>query len=193
MSDDGPWIVIPNWDRFQHYKDRDPLWIKLYTELLDKYEWQRLSFADRGLLSTAWLAYAGSNGVLHVSRMVALCGAHANAYGNLDKALKRLNDAGFVQLVASKPLSLARSREKRREEKKDRASAQHQNHPAPSTPRTPTNGPDRLPIGDVLRDLAADSPFAASFLTGHGQDTDGHHDDPPTDEQGRLEDEPGYF
>ena len=24
-----------NWDKFQHYKDRDPVWIKLHPELLD--------------------------------------------------------------------------------------------------------------------------------------------------------------
>ena len=27
------WIVIPNWEKFQHYTDRNPPWVKLYTEL----------------------------------------------------------------------------------------------------------------------------------------------------------------
>ena len=39
------WIVIPNWDKFQHYKDRDPVWIKLYLELNSRDDWRRLTFA----------------------------------------------------------------------------------------------------------------------------------------------------
>lgn len=39
---------IKNWERFQHYKKRNPSWIKLYTSLLDSYEF--LSLPD----STKW-------------------------------------------------------------------------------------------------------------------------------------------
>jgi len=28
---------VTNWDQYQHYKDRDPTWIKLYARLLDDY------------------------------------------------------------------------------------------------------------------------------------------------------------
>ena len=28
---------VTNWDQYQHYKDRDPAWIKLYARLLDDY------------------------------------------------------------------------------------------------------------------------------------------------------------
>lgn len=29
---------VKNWDQYQHYKDRDPTWIKLYNRLLDNYD-----------------------------------------------------------------------------------------------------------------------------------------------------------
>lgn len=32
-------LVITNWDRFQHYKDRDPPWVKLYRDLLTSESW----------------------------------------------------------------------------------------------------------------------------------------------------------
>lgn len=32
-------LVIKNWDRFQHYKDRDPPWVKLYRDLLTSESW----------------------------------------------------------------------------------------------------------------------------------------------------------
>ena len=33
------YIVLLNWDRFQHYKDRDPPWVKLYRDLLTSESW----------------------------------------------------------------------------------------------------------------------------------------------------------
>jgi hypothetical protein len=32
-----------NFEQFQHYKDRNPPWIKLWTRLLDDYEFNELS------------------------------------------------------------------------------------------------------------------------------------------------------
>lgn len=32
-------FALTNWDRFQHYKDRDPPWIKLYRDLLTSESW----------------------------------------------------------------------------------------------------------------------------------------------------------
>lgn len=32
-------ISIKNWERFQHYKDRDPPWIKLYRDMLTSESW----------------------------------------------------------------------------------------------------------------------------------------------------------
>lgn len=31
------YFAVRNWEEFQHYKDRDPTWIKLYNRLLDDY------------------------------------------------------------------------------------------------------------------------------------------------------------
>jgi hypothetical protein len=33
------WISVVGWDRFQHYKDRDPPWVKLYRDLLTTESW----------------------------------------------------------------------------------------------------------------------------------------------------------
>lgn len=32
-------ISVRNWERFQHYKDRDPPWVKLYRDLLTSESW----------------------------------------------------------------------------------------------------------------------------------------------------------
>jgi len=108
---DGEWIVIPNWDKFQHYTDRDPVWIKVYTELNSRDDFLELTPSGRGLLLTIWLEYARSRGRLRVKTVLLLCGPHSR-YAHL----KPLVDAGYIQLSAS-PRALAREEVKREKNK----------------------------------------------------------------------------
>jgi len=113
MSDG--WIVIPNWDRFQHYRDRNPAWIKLYTELQYDEEWLRLSLRLRGILVGLWIEYALSRRVLGASP--ARLGRKLGDSTVRHRDLERLRDAGFIELSASKPLAQReRQREKRSSE-----------------------------------------------------------------------------
>ncbi len=48
-------FAVKNFDRFQHYKDRSPPWIKLYNELFDDYEFSALPDALKGQLILIWL------------------------------------------------------------------------------------------------------------------------------------------
>lgn len=95
------WIVIPNWRRFQHYRNRQPPWIKVYTELNSSDEWLALSLSARGLLVTCWLEYARSRGQLRIEQIRGMFGpGFKHAY------LESLRDAGLIRIVASKPLAL---------------------------------------------------------------------------------------
>ena len=46
---------IKNWDRFQHFKDRKPIWIKLYRDLLDDLNWHNLDPKLAKALVMIWL------------------------------------------------------------------------------------------------------------------------------------------
>lgn len=48
-------MKIKNWKEFQHYKDRDPKWIKLYTKLLNDDEWFSLDPKHAKVLVMLWL------------------------------------------------------------------------------------------------------------------------------------------
>ena len=49
-------VIRPkNWNDFQHYKDRSPIWIKLHKKLLDDFEFQTLPVASRALAPMLWL------------------------------------------------------------------------------------------------------------------------------------------
>ena len=122
MSENYVWIR--NWDRFQHYKDRDPTWIKNYRALLSSDEYLGLTMSERGVLHGIWLAYASSNRALrgHTASLTRRLGQRVTS-----EQLTSLNHAGFIQLLASKPLSDRyhdASPEKSREEKEQEPSVQ---------------------------------------------------------------------
>ncbi|GJL53946.1 MAG: hypothetical protein NPIRA02_10780 [Nitrospirales bacterium] len=57
-------LKIKNWERFQHFKDRRPLWIKLHRTLLDDYDFHSLSDFSAKHLIMIWLVCAESDGVV---------------------------------------------------------------------------------------------------------------------------------
>jgi hypothetical protein len=136
------WIVIPNWDKFQHYKDRDPTWVKNYTALLQNDDYLGLAPGTRSILHGLWLVYASAHCQLRLdtaslSRRLAL--------RVTKRQLESLKDAGFIELSASKPLALARSRESTsylREEKSAGAPAREEPRaaPAPEERKPPATG-----------------------------------------------------
>lgn len=67
---------VKNWEKFQHYKNKDnpPPWIKLYADTLMDYEFMKLSEADRYKLIGVWLlASKSGNKVPNDSTHVARC------------------------------------------------------------------------------------------------------------------------
>lgn len=97
---DEAWIVVPNWAKFQHYRDRSPVWIKAYTALLDNPEWCELTVAEQGTLLNVWLLYARTEGRLRYGRAAREIRPRLSR-----KTVDRLCHAGFIVLVASEPLA----------------------------------------------------------------------------------------
>jgi hypothetical protein len=103
------WIVIPGWDKFQHYADRRPVWIRLYTELRDRDEWRALTLAEQGLLVNIWIEYASSDGLLAFRRFPSRIPQKISR-----RSLDSLRDAGFIEVSASKPLAIRYPRDRDR-------------------------------------------------------------------------------
>lgn len=49
------YVQVKDYERFQHYKDRDPPWIKLYVRLLEDYHFARLPDASKAHLILVWV------------------------------------------------------------------------------------------------------------------------------------------
>jgi hypothetical protein len=96
------YIYITNWDDFQHYKDRRPVWIKNYVDLLENDAYLDLSARDRALLEGVWklTGVCGNGRVSAVPR--SLKARLRLRYVNLDP----LSQAGFLAVRASKALAI---------------------------------------------------------------------------------------
>lgn len=94
------WIIVRNWDRFQHYKNRQPPWIKNYTGLLQDPDYLQLTPAERALLHGIWLAFAQADGQMRARSLQVLVGMRVGTV-----QLFSLNHAGWIEFSASKPLA----------------------------------------------------------------------------------------
>jgi hypothetical protein len=96
------WVVIPHWERFQHYGDRRPVWVKNYTEQLDNEDYLELSVTARGLLNDLRLLYAKRKKQVPNSPSLL---SHLLGYKVTSRDINRLCKAGFLEISASKPAS----------------------------------------------------------------------------------------
>lgn len=48
-------IRIKDWQKFQHFKDRTPPWVKLYRDILDDPDWHDLDGESAKVLTMLWL------------------------------------------------------------------------------------------------------------------------------------------
>ncbi len=87
-----PTISVKNWDEFQHYKDRNPPWVKLHNHLLDDYDFECLSDSAKGHLLCIWmLASRTKNEMPYDEKWIA------KKIGASTKVnLEALVDAGFL-------------------------------------------------------------------------------------------------
>lgn len=66
------YLIVRNWERYQHYKNRRPIWIKFYVELLDDMELRKLPITTRLLWDQLLLLAAKSdNRILNDSEEIA--------------------------------------------------------------------------------------------------------------------------
>jgi hypothetical protein len=92
-------IVVAGWDKFQHYKDRDPPWIKLYRDLFTSESWVLGTDTSRLVqLASLLLAARYQNATPYQWTLV-------RKVANLDCTEKQFNEA-VAHLVSTKFLEI---------------------------------------------------------------------------------------
>lgn len=117
-------LRIKEWETYQHYKDRNPAWIKLHKRLLDDFDFHQLPVASKALAPMLWLLASESRDVkdglidMNYGKIAFRLRTTATA---IEDAVKPLIQHGFVTVIDDASNSLAEpeqeaSPEKRREE-----------------------------------------------------------------------------
>jgi hypothetical protein len=62
---------IKHWNKFQHFKDRKPPWVKLYRDLLDDLDWHELDAQASKVLVMLWLIASEDEGRIPPTKTLA--------------------------------------------------------------------------------------------------------------------------
>lgn len=122
-------IQVVNWDELQHYRDRRPLWIKLYRKLLENPKWHALTGDAGKLLAECWLvASEHDDGVIPMDAAGLAWRLRRNDVQRVHVLLQEIVRQGFIVYGDDGATGLLAdpddvgSLEKRREEKSNGAS-----------------------------------------------------------------------
>lgn len=96
---------VRNWQKFQHYKERNPVWVKAYVELLDNPEFLALPDAAKGQLFALWLLAAKRSNRIpgDATALRVLLGATGKLY------LAELQSGGWIEELDASSASTAAS------------------------------------------------------------------------------------
>ena len=127
---------IKEWDTYQHYKDRNPPWIKLHFALLTSRTWVSLDDASRVLAVASMLLASRTEGVIDASE-AGLAYLQRLAYLNSPPDLKPLIDSEFLVPLAdasnlhanARPETETETEEETEEEERERESADRASKP----------------------------------------------------------------
>lgn len=89
-------LKIKNWSEFQHYKDRNPIWIKLHRSLLNDFHWQQLPIASKALAPMLWLVASERENATIIDSVEAIAWRAGFTADQFVSALKPLIDNGFI-------------------------------------------------------------------------------------------------
>ena len=116
---------IRNWSTYQHYANRAPIWIKLYTNQIDdpSGDWSRLTDTQRGQLIGLWMLAAKTgncipyNADLIADEIMASEPVDLQAFGDHIQVYSSRRECLIASDVASKSASLEGEGEIEREKK----------------------------------------------------------------------------
>lgn len=100
-------IRVKDWNKFQHYKDRNPLWIKLHKKVLDDFDFQRLPLASRALAPMLWLLASEYEGGVIEASLEEIAFRMRTSVEDLNNGLKPLLSSKFFDTCGDASNSLA--------------------------------------------------------------------------------------
>ena len=129
-------LKVRNWSEFQHYKDRNPPWIKLHFSLLSSADWVMLDDASKLLAVVCMLIASRKEGQIDGSE-AGLAYIQRVAYLSKKPNIKPLIECGFLEDASGCKQMLADARP---EERQRRDRGETETDPGASAPLVRING-----------------------------------------------------
>lgn len=114
-------IQICRWDEFQHFKKRDPIWIKLYRKLRNDRKWRTLPAKESKMLVDLWMLAADGDdaGKIHLTDEEIAWELRMDP-DEVRPCLEVIATHGFIKLISERyqsdsPHALARDRGRERD------------------------------------------------------------------------------
>lgn len=111
---------VKNFEKFQHYKDRSPPWIKLYNELLDDYDFGLLPDASKWHLVAIWLLASRTGNEIPLDPVWVqkrICASEV-----VDLTI--LKNAGFIEFNQARSKTLAKRKQSACPEREEETEAE---------------------------------------------------------------------
>lgn len=120
---------ITEWAEHQHYKDRDPTWVKLYQKTLTSITWLKADLLARTIMLASLLLAARYKNAIPIDEdvLIPALAPRSTKWEHLMISLRYLHDSGFLSISDDDGLALTRtgtrartrSREEEKEEEKE--------------------------------------------------------------------------
>jgi len=141
-----PYLKVKNWEQFQHYKKRNPPWIKLHRAVFDDYDFESLPNGTQLDLIRLWILAASDSG--YVPNDHRLLRRLSRADHNIN--IKLLVDKGFLIPYASKMLAPCKQNLIPESESEGDIHTHRDNHPRVPTKVKPFQKPTLLQVSDYM-------------------------------------------
>lgn len=92
-------ITLKGWERFQHYKDRDPPWVKLYRDLLTSESWVLGTDTSRLIqVASVLLAARYNNQIPYRWDLIRKVASLECSEKSFEEAVRHLASTGFLEI-----------------------------------------------------------------------------------------------
>jgi hypothetical protein len=119
MVDEMKYFRVVNWEKYQHYKDRAPKWIKVYSDIFSDFNFLQLTDSERFHLIGLWILASKLNNKIPVDQAYIKAQIFSTSKVNLEK----LETLGFIEVVEGDTIlhqNASLEEEKRREREEER-------------------------------------------------------------------------
>ena len=119
------YIVVKNFEKYQHYSKRPLIWIKLYRDLLNDFKFMQMTPEIRWVLLGLWLLASETGNLTELDREAVAWRLNVTDI-LLSHSLKLLEDSGFIRIDSIEQdecypdASIEKSREEKKREEESR-------------------------------------------------------------------------